>query len=321
MIKTSSAVAAPADRDVPRVRRRRPQATASAPGSPSSTPASTRRSAPTAGSPRSRARPPTTRRPTRTTSTSTRSTTTRPTAYSTSSAGHGTFVSGIVAQVAPGADISVYRALQRGRHRQRDRGRLRADRRGAGRRPDRQPLARHARPSSTSPRSRSPPPSRWSREIEKERRARTCSSSPPPGNFGDTVPTWPAAFRRVVSVGVADRRPAAEHVLEPRLVGRLRDGRRGHPVAPTSHGEQSPDFTDDPDDLRAQLVRPVERHVVRRTAGRRRRRPAHARARPRATRRPTSSSWPAGARCPTSARPSRSCRVCKRAGHPDATRP
>ncbi|WP_448630235.1 S8 family peptidase [Cellulomonas soli] len=114
-------------------------------------------------------------------------------------AGHGTFAAGVVAQVAPGADISVYRALRGG---------------GAGSELEVAcSLVRAVREGaqvvnlSLGSHTRYDQPSiaiaaalEVVAEIEAERGEEVlvvCAA----GNYGDTTPTWPAAFRRVVSVG------------------------------------------------------------------------------------------------------------------------
>ncbi|GAA3805683.1 S8 family peptidase [Cellulomonas soli] len=114
-------------------------------------------------------------------------------------AGHGTFAAGIVAQVAPGADISVFRALRgggAGSELEVACALVRAVREGAQivnlslgshTRYDQPSLAIAAALEVVG-------------EIEAERGEEVlvvCAA----GNYGDTTPTWPAAFRRVVSVG------------------------------------------------------------------------------------------------------------------------
>lgn len=125
------------------------------------------------------------------------------------SAGHGTFVSGIIAQVAPTADITVYRALGSG-----GTGSelavacalIRAVRDGA-----------QVVNLSLGTQTQYDQPSlaiRAALEVVGEIEATTGTEAlivAAAGNFGDTTPTWPAAFRRVVSVGAltADLRPSA----------------------------------------------------------------------------------------------------------------
>ncbi|MCC2320512.1 S8 family peptidase [Cellulomonas xiejunii] len=122
-------------------------------------------------------------------------------------AGHGTFVAGIVAQVAPGAEIRAYRAVGPG---------------GAGSELDVAcALVRAVRDGahvvnlSLGTQTLFDEPSLplaaaldVVREIEDERGwASVIVSSA--GNYGDDTPTWPAAFGRVVAVGglTADLRP------------------------------------------------------------------------------------------------------------------
>ncbi|KQY24266.1 hypothetical protein ASD16_01575 [Cellulomonas sp. Root485] len=159
------------------------------------------------------------------------------------SAGHGTFVSGIVAQVAPGVDISVYRALSAGGTGSeievackliaavRDGAQLVNLSLGTQTQFDQPSLAIAAALEVV-------------REIEKER-GQDVLIVAAAGNFGDTVPTWPAAFRRVVAVGslTADLRPSVFSSrgwwVDCATVG---EGI----LAPYVAGEQSPDFTNEP---------------------------------------------------------------------------
>jgi subtilisin family serine protease len=114
-------------------------------------------------------------------------------------AGHGTFVAGVVAQVAPRARISVYRALHSG---------------GAGSEVDvacamvdaARAGANVINLSLASP-SRDDQPSvaisaalDVIAEIGRERGEEIVVVAAA-GNFGGTVPTWPAAFRQVLAVG------------------------------------------------------------------------------------------------------------------------
>ena len=84
------------------------------------------------------------------------------------------------------------------------------------------------------------------------------------GNFGDTTPTWPAAFRRVVSVGAltADLRPSAFSSrgwwVDCSAIG---EG----VLSTYVEGEQSPDFTEDPESVPGRRVLPLERDLVRST--------------------------------------------------------
>ncbi|WP_456826274.1 S8 family peptidase [Cellulomonas sp. P5_E12] len=160
------------------------------------------------------------------------------------SAGHGTFVSGIIAQVAPTADITMYRALGTG---------------GTGSEIDVAcAIVRAVRDGaqvvnlSLGTQTQFDQPSlamaaalEVVREIEIERGEDTLIVAAA-GNFGDTTPTWPAAFRRVVSVGAltADLRPSAfsSHGwwVDCSAVG---EG----VLSTYVQGEQSPDFTEDPE--------------------------------------------------------------------------
>ena len=123
-------------------------------------------------------------------------------------AGHGTFVAGIVAQVAPGATIRAYRAVGPG---------------GAGSELDVAcALVRAVREGahvvnlSLGTQSMYDEPSLplaaaldVVREIEDEE-GRKVVVVAAAGNYGDDAPTWPAAFGRVVAVGglTADLTPA-----------------------------------------------------------------------------------------------------------------
>ena len=159
------------------------------------------------------------------------------------SAGHGTFVSGVVAQVAPGVDITVYRALSAGGTGSeievackliaavRDGAQLVNLSLGTQTQFDQPSLAIAAALEVV-------------REIEIER-GQDVLIVAAAGNFGDTVPTWPAAFRRVVAVGAltADLRPSVFSSrgwwVDCATVG---EGILSTYVA----GEQSPDFTNEP---------------------------------------------------------------------------
>lgn len=122
-------------------------------------------------------------------------------------AGHGTFVAGIVKRVAPGAEVRMYRAVGSG-------GAgcelevacaiIRAVRDGA-----------HVVNVSLGTQTLFDEPSLplaaaldVVREIEADREWQTVVVASA-GNYGDAVPTYPAAFGRVVSVGglTADLRP------------------------------------------------------------------------------------------------------------------
>ncbi|KQR16993.1 S8/S53 family peptidase [Cellulomonas sp. Leaf334] len=112
--------------------------------------------------------------------------------------GHGTFVSGIVAQVAPSADIAVYRALRgggAGSELDVACAMVRAVKAGA------QVLnlslgcqTRHDQPSLAIAAALD-----WIGEFERTHDAEVVVVAAA-GNYGDTAPVWPAAFRRVVSV-------------------------------------------------------------------------------------------------------------------------
>lgn len=122
-------------------------------------------------------------------------------------AGHGTFVAGVVAQVAPGAQIRAYRAVGPG---------------GAGSELDVAcALIRAVRDGahvvnlSLGTQTLFDEPSLplgaaldVVREIEDDRGWQSVIVSSA-GNYGDDAPTWPAAFGRVVAVGglTADLRP------------------------------------------------------------------------------------------------------------------
>lgn len=122
-------------------------------------------------------------------------------------AGHGTFVAGLVAQVAPGAEIRAYKAVGPG---------------GAGSELDVAcALVRAVRDGahvvnlSLGTQTLFDEPSLplgaaldVVREIEDERGWQSVLVSSA-GNYGDDTPTWPAAFGRVVAVGglTADLRP------------------------------------------------------------------------------------------------------------------
>lgn len=160
------------------------------------------------------------------------------------SAGHGTFVSGIVAQVAPGADITVYRALTTA---------------GTGSEIDVACALIHAVRDgaqivnlSLGTQTLSNQPAlalAVALEVIAEHERDTSTETlivAAAGNFGDTVPTWPAAFRRVVSVGslTSDLRPSTFSSrgwwVDCSTVG---EGILSTYV----EGAQSPAFTDDPD--------------------------------------------------------------------------
>jgi hypothetical protein len=125
------------------------------------------------------------------------------------SAGHGTFVSGIIAQVAHTADITMYRALSAG-----GTGSeievacklIRAVKDGA----QIVNLSLGTQTQYDQPSLAIAAALEVVREIEVARGEDVLIVASA-GNFGDTVPTWPAAFRRIVSVAslTADLRPSA----------------------------------------------------------------------------------------------------------------
>jgi hypothetical protein len=123
-------------------------------------------------------------------------------------AGHGTFVAGIIAQVAPTADISVYRALRAGGAGSElevacalvravaDGAQVVNLSLGGHTRFDQPSLALAAALDEIA--------------VIERRRGEEVVIVAAAGNYGDQTPTWPAAFRRVVAVGAvtADLRPA-----------------------------------------------------------------------------------------------------------------
>lgn len=123
--------------------------------------------------------------------------------------GHGTFVAGIVAQVAPRASISMYRALGDGGmgselevacalvQAVKDGAQVVNLSLGCQTRDDQPSLAIGAALDEIA---------RIGRERGEE--PLVVASA---GNYGDTIPTWPAAFRSVVAVGAltADLRPTS----------------------------------------------------------------------------------------------------------------
>jgi Subtilase family len=133
-----------------------------------------------------------------------------PDGYLDFDAGHGTFVSGILAQVAPGADVQMYRALDGdgiGGELQVATAMIRAVKDGGcqilnlslgGQTPDNVPPVAIAAALDVIG------------EIEAERESKVVIVAAA-GNYGDNTPCWPAAFRRVVSVaGLGpDLRPTA----------------------------------------------------------------------------------------------------------------
>ncbi|MBU4215786.1 MAG: S8/S53 family peptidase [Actinobacteria bacterium] len=160
------------------------------------------------------------------------------------SAGHGTFVAGLVQQVAPGADITVYRAIGTagtGSEVEVACQLIRAVRDGA----------QVVNLSLGTPSVFDEPPLALAtafdviREIELERGWETVVVAAA-GNLGDDSPVWPAAFGRVVAVGslTAQLRPAAwssrGHWVDFSTVG---EG----VVSTFVTGTQSPDLVPDPE--------------------------------------------------------------------------
>ena len=159
------------------------------------------------------------------------------------SAGHGTFVAGIVAQVAPTADIEVYRSLSTagtGSEIEVACALIRAVREGA----DIVNLSLGTQTQYDQPSLALGAALEVVNEIEKEndREVLVVAAA---GNYGDATPVWPAAFRRVVSVGslTADLRPSTFSSsgwwVDCSTVG---EGI----LSTFVEGEQSPDFTPDP---------------------------------------------------------------------------
>lgn len=160
------------------------------------------------------------------------------------SAGHGTFVAGLVQQVAPGADIRVYRAVGTagtGSEVEVACQLIRAVRDGA----------QVVNLSLGTPSVFDEPPLALAaafdvvRQIEVDRGWETVVVAAA-GNLGDDVPVWPAAFGRVVAVGAltAALRPATwssrGHWVDFSTVG---EG----VVSTFVPGTQSPDFAVDPE--------------------------------------------------------------------------
>ncbi|WP_051639742.1 S8 family serine peptidase [Cellulomonas sp. URHE0023] len=160
------------------------------------------------------------------------------------SAGHGTFVSGVVAQVAPTADIEVYRALSTagtGSEIEVACALIRAVRDGA----DVVNLSLGTQTQYDQPSLALAAALDVVREIEIARKREVLVVAAA-GNFGDTTPVWPAAFRRVVSVGslTADLRPSVFSSrgwwVDCSAIG---EGI----LSPFVAGVQSPDFAPDPE--------------------------------------------------------------------------
>lgn len=159
------------------------------------------------------------------------------------SAGHGTFVAGIIAQVAPGAEIVMHRALATSGTASdievacaliravRDNAQVVNLSLGTETYFDEPPLALAAALDVV-------------REIELARGWETVIVAAG-GNGGGTAPVWPAAFSRVVAVGglTAELRPSAwssrGHWID---VSTVAEGVVSTYVA----GAQSPDFAADP---------------------------------------------------------------------------
>jgi hypothetical protein len=126
-----------------------------------------------------------------------------PDGYLDLGAGHGTFVSGIIAQVAPGANIRVYRALDGdgiGSELQVAAAMVRAVKDDGcqvlnlslgGQTPDNVPPVAVAAALDVIA------------EIERKRGAEVVIVAAA-GNYGDDLPCWPAAFSKVVAVAGLD---------------------------------------------------------------------------------------------------------------------
>ena len=160
------------------------------------------------------------------------------------SAGHGTFVSGIVAQVAPTADITMYRALGTGGTGSEIEvacALIRAVRDGA----QIVNLSLGTQTQFDQPSLAIAAALEVVREIERERGEDVLIVAAA-GNFGDTTPDLaggvpPRRLRRR-----AHGRPAPERVLEPRLVGRLRRPSARASCRPTSRASSPPTSPSDP---------------------------------------------------------------------------
>jgi hypothetical protein len=121
-----------------------------------------------------------------------------PDGYLDFAAGHGTFVSGIVAQVAPGADVRVYRAMDSdgvGGERQVACAMIEAVKDGC----QILNLSLGAQTPDTVPPVAIGAALDVIGEIERERGEKVVIVAAA-GNYGDNIPCWPAAFRKVVSV-------------------------------------------------------------------------------------------------------------------------
>lgn len=124
-------------------------------------------------------------------------------------AGHGTFVAGVVQQVAPSAEIAVYRALPSdgiATELQVACSMIRAVREGA----QILNLSLGCQTRFDSPSLPIAAALDWIGEYERKTGTEVLIVAAA-GNYGDTRPTWPAAFRRVVSVAglAADLHPTA----------------------------------------------------------------------------------------------------------------
>lgn len=113
-------------------------------------------------------------------------------------AGHGTFVAGIVKQVAPGATVTMYRALESdgvGTELEIACAMIRAVKEGA----DILNLSLGCQTRFDGPSL----PIAAALEViaEHEKASGEVLVIASAGNYGDNRPTWPAAFRRVVAVG------------------------------------------------------------------------------------------------------------------------
>lgn len=124
-------------------------------------------------------------------------------------AGHGTFVAGVVQQVAPSAEIAVYRALPSdgiATELEVACAMIRAVRDGA----QLLNLSLGCQTRFDSPSLPIAAALDWIGEYERKTRTEVLIFAAA-GNYGDTRPTWPAAFRRVISVAglAADLHPTA----------------------------------------------------------------------------------------------------------------
>ena len=140
--------------------------------------------------------------------------------YGDAESGHGTFIAGLILQVAPAADVYVVKVL---------------DSHGLGDDPPSPRRWSSCRRTSTSSTSRSAAtptttPARWRsrarcRAMRKQRSVVVAAA----GNNGSPRPFWPAAFKQVLAVGAVEEKDGhwcARVVQQLRLVGRRRRARR-----------------------------------------------------------------------------------------------